>query len=1109
MNQKSLYFSLILLSLLGWSSSAQITIPGDSIVYGPMLSPVYNNSVRVWMLTKNNTGSGESLSLSFTNNNNPSIALTGSVYNQDTRLGYNLRSYEFTNLTSGETYTAQLLANGNTVTNRKTSINIDQNSIDDFEFLSGGCGRIYDLTRCIDLPESAFHFNGSPTIFNKMTEEGSDMMIWLGDATYLLGLQHAMGQCPTGVDDWANKDMAFDRYRFQRDYHDSLTVAMPQLAITDNHDLGPNEFNKNMPTIDQTREIFMDWWPNPEYKSTPEGQGLYSSYQYKDVEYFLLDNRSYRDGTQQHLGPDQLEWLKTSLLNSTATFKVLINGTPSFQRNCGGRNFCNTDQSTELINYIQGNNINGVLSFSADIHEQKFMLRDGDVNYPLIDVLSGNLNSDVGNGNYFVNYGTNNILQGVKQTYLRVNVYGEVEDRRMKVEYVGLDGQPYFEEIIHEDMLTSQNSDAHNLALPIENSVQDTSIYKQSSTASNISFTESRNHEMNEAAEFSATSSLEISSSKSLKLHDKAFSLTFWLNPSQVSNKAVIFSNKQNSNGLSFGITSNGNLYYEDHFMQVNKTSQFRIAANSWSFITWKYDNVKRVLSLYYNGFLIESWDNVLSSRQSFGSLKIGENFEGLLDDLNLYARLISDEEIMEQADIESSRGEVVRMPGSQNMIIPGNVINSVLQNDFTIQFWAKLNADPGNNYKILASNGRVDNNTTGISFEYPDSNKLNIVWGTNTGSWGAISEQGDVWNVGEWNHVTVTAVKNDSIKYYLNGNYVGGDDYGEYIPNSWGLGIGDSPAYGSDVNAEMDELRIWKRALTVSEIEKLMHYPLTGTEQDLALYYDFETFTTNINLLKDKGSEAFDINLDGASLIAATSPVSPIIPDFQNKVVGQWSKNDYVINEGLETTTAINSYINNIVIGKNNSTSMDKVDGYVDLYYLKGGWQIDPLNMPYTSFRINLDESLGTSVYDSISKLTPEFYLVEQDTIGSNLIIAADGSLNGNQVDFNDVTIKEAFYYLAWGDNTLSQDQKLFEQISLYPNPTSGTVNISGFLNLQDVSVEVYDLLGRTYTVNRKMNQGNSIEIDLSSSLLTNNFLIIKVSQGGHSKTFKVLKSN
>ncbi|SHI99304.1 Por secretion system C-terminal sorting domain-containing protein [Mesonia phycicola] len=1106
MNQKLFYFSLFIISLFGFSSQAQITIPGDSIVYGPMFSPVYNNSIRVWVLTKNNTGSGETLTLSFANNNTPTTALTGTVYNNDTRLGYNLRSYEFTNLTSADTYTAKLLANSTVVADRETSIVIDQDNVTDFEFLSGGCGRIYDLTRCIDLPESAYHFNGSPTIFNKMAEEGSDMMVWLGDATYLLGLQHANGQCPNGVDDWANKDMAFDRYRFQRDYHDSLLVAMPQLAITDNHDLGPNEFDKNMPTINETREIFMDWWPNPEYKSTAEGQGLYSSYQYKDVEYFLLDNRSYRDGTQQHLGPDQLDWLKTSLLNSTATFKVLINGTPSFKRNCGGRNFCNTAQATELIEYVSDNNINGLISFSADVHEQMFMVRDGDVKYPLIDVLSGNLNSDVGNGNYYVNYGQETILQGVKQTYLRVNVFGDVGDRRMKVEYVGLDGQAYFQEIIHEDMLTSQNSDAHNLALPIENTLEDNSLFNHTITSSNISFANNRDNEANEALELMATSSIEIDQAQSLKLHDKSFSLSFWVNPSQLNN-SVLFSNQENNRGLSFGITANGNLYYEDHNSQITKTSQFYIVENNWSFVTWKYDNVQRVLSLYYNGFLIESFSDVASSKQAFGNLRIGENFEGLLDEFNLYARLISDQEIMDLAEVTSLRGEVLNMPGSQNMAIEGNIINTVLAEDFTIQFWAKLNSDPGNNYKVLASNGRVNNNTTGISFEYPSSNQLNIVAGTNGSGWNAISNQGDIWNVGEWNHVTVTAVKNDSIKYYLNGAYVAGNPFVEYVPNSWGLGIGDSPSYGSDIDAEMDELRIWKRALTPIEIKENMHYPLTGTEQDLAIYYDFETSTTDITLLEDKGSEAYDITLDGATLSFATSPVSPINQDFQTKVVGQWSKNSMITNNGLETVDVITSYINNMVIGKSNSTAIGTVPNYVDVNYLEGGWQIDPLNLQYTSLNLDLEETLSNTVYDSISQLTQEFYLVKQDTIGSSLSIASQATVSGNIASFNQMPIETGFYYLAWGDSTLAQDDFTLSNLSLYPNPTSSNVIITGLLDTQNIFVEVYDLLGRTYKINTIIRGNNSIEVDLSSALLNNNLLILIVNKDGYSKTFKVLK--
>ena len=331
-----LYFVFLCCSLNGISQ----TLPGDSIVFGPMLSPVYDDTVRVWVLTKDSTNTGDSLAIELTGAGSPNTPLTGTVYNSDSRLGYHLRSYKYGGLTTGETYTAVIKKN-NVAMYRSASVVNGADQFGDFSFLAGGCGRIYDTTRCIDIPEatSGSHINGTPEIYNQMATENSDMMIWLGDATYLLGLQHANGQCPNGVDDWANKDMAFDRYMFYRQFHDSLIRAMPQLSITDNHDTGPNEFNYDMPTMGEMREIFMDWWPNPEYLSTQAGQGMFSSYKYKDVEFFLTDNRSYRTGTLAHFGAEQQTWLKQALLNSTATFKVIISGTPVFNTNWGGRNY--------------------------------------------------------------------------------------------------------------------------------------------------------------------------------------------------------------------------------------------------------------------------------------------------------------------------------------------------------------------------------------------------------------------------------------------------------------------------------------------------------------------------------------------------------------------------------------------------------------------------------------------------------------------------------------------------------------------------------------------------------------------------------------------------
>ena len=1023
MKKKLLFLSLLFFLGLSYGLQAQV-IPGDSLVFGPMMSPPYNNKVRVWVLTKDNTGSGNALSISMSENATPGTLLTGTAYNSDTRLGYNLRSFEY-NLASGGNYTAKLMVNG-VASNRTATVKNEQDIIDDFEFLSGGCGRIYDLSRCIDIPESATHINGTPEMFNVMAQEGSDMMIWLGDAVYLLGLQHAMGQCPDGVDDWANKDMAFDRYMFYRGFHDNLTKAMPQLAITDNHDTGPNEFNKTMPTLGQMREIFKDWWPNPEYKSTPEGPGLFSSYKYKDVEYFLLDNRSYRDGTIQHLGPDQMIWLKGALLASTAKFKVLINGTPSFERNCGGRNFCASTQSVELVNYIRDNNINGVLSLSADIHEQKFMIREGsDVKYPLYDILSGNLNSDIGNGQHNVNYGSDYLMTGVKQTYLRINVFGPEDDRRMKVEYVGPTGVPYFETIIHEDMLTSQNADALKLQLNVSNSVADASTYNHVATATGHTFVNDRDGVANEAVSFGQNTSVTIPNALSLNFHNRPFSLAFWVKPEQFqANGSTILSNGSTGAGVSFGLDASGKLTYKDHANNTTYTSQYSLLPNTWAYITWKYDNVRRKLSLYYNGFVIQSWSNVISPLASTAEIKVGNNFEGkkfigALDKLVLYGRIISDETIMEEADFVTTRGEVLKVAGAPQMAIPGTVINDVFSDDFSIEFWAKLNGDPGTNFKLLASNGRVNGNSTGISFEFPDSNKLNVVAGVNGSGWNSISEQGAAWNVGEWNHVTVTAVKNGVLKYYVNGEFVAQTNFGQYIGNTWGLGLGYSPAYTGAVQAELDDLRLWEKVLTPEEIKQHMHYALTGTETGLAVYYDFAPTEGNPATITSKGTVQQVITLNGGILSPATSPVANLAVEYQSVVKGKWSKNNIVNVAGLTMPDNITNYASNVVIGKKNDTTLGAVPGSSTLFYLKGGWKIDPVSNPFATVKLNLAEALVQ--FDSVNNIAGKYYLLKKETETSYLTVS-EGDFDGQNVTFHDTNLTEGEYFLGWDVATFSQ---------------------------------------------------------------------------------------
>lgn len=88
----------------------------------------------------------------------------------------------------------------------------------------------------------------------------------------------------------------------------------------------------------------------------------------------------------------------------------------------------------------------------------------------------------------------------------------------------------------------------------------------------------------------------------------------------------------------------------------------------------------------------------------------------------------------------------------------------------------------------------------------------------------------------------------------------------------------------------------------------------------------------------------------------------------------------------------------------------------------------------------------------------------------------------------------------------TLSVDETLKNNISLYPNPTQGNLYIS-IKEGNEVSVEVYDLLGRRVQNIQNLTVSNQpINLDLSTSIQNNQVLIVKVTVDGKTGSYKVL---
>lgn len=1015
MKSKFYLLCLAFLFFAGIKMHAQ-ALPGDSLVFGPECSVVYNDSVRVWVMTKNNTGTGNSLTLEFSTG--VSAPMTGTASVSDTRLGYNVRSFLFTGLTAGANYTAKLKKNGTTVLRTATVIN-NANQLSDFEFLAGGCGRIMDMTRCVDQVEGPLHNNGSPDIYKRMANENSNLMIWLGDATYLFGIEHSQNMCSGMVNDWDNLDALFSRYTFNRQFHDTLLRAMPQLAIPDNHDLGGNEFNRTMATLNLSKQNFMNWWQNPQYLSNSQGQGLYSSYRYKDVEFFLLDNRSYRESTTYHLGQQQLLWLENALLNSTAPFKVLISGTPSFNKGWGGRNFSITTQCDSLLKFVKANNISGLMCYSADIHQQQFYGKYNDATYPFFDILSGNLASDVGTGGTNINPNSDDIFNSNLQTYVRTNIYGITGDRRYKVDYVSPDGVLYYSAIIHEDMLKSIDDSTKKINLPFTNNLVDSSKYNRIITATGLTFMNDRAGNANNAAYFNGNAQATIPYAPELDFKDRTFSIACWIKPEQNNSNiyGTIFSNAAAGNGFSIAINEAGHPVFINHATGTSYVATLRIKQNDWNHLVWKYDNVKLQLSLSFNGQLVQKWTNVPTPQASTANLMVGNNFDGKhfkggIDQLNVYGKLITDNTIQQLSNYQPHRGAALGLNGSQNVVIPSSRLNPVFANDFTLEFWARTTSDPATNSKLIACNGRISNLTRGFVLEFSDANKINITIGNGTSNWSSVANLGNPFQTNEWNHVALVAKNNDSVYLYINGIKVGTIPYTHYYDNTFGLSLANATQYtGVAAPVEMEELRIWNNAQSLDSIKKRMYYSLNGNENNLSFYYNFNNVVNNT--VASQGSDTTTITLTGAQLVNSTAPVTIVDSSYKKVVSANWTIRKET-NTGLSLVDPITLQSSNLVTAHKVDTTIAVLNITDSTYYLKGGWQMDAINFPIGTLKLNAVQALPSSA--SITNVASEYYLLKQD--GTDLNVINTGYYDGTNIQFFNTFIDTGKYFIGWKAN-------------------------------------------------------------------------------------------
>jgi len=237
-----------------------------------------------------------------------------------------------------------------------------------------------------------------------------------------------------------------------------LVGSTPVYAIWDDHDFAMDD-SEGGPEINlpywkpMVLDIFKQNWVNPSYGNA-DRPGVWFDFEIGDVHFIMLDGRYYREdagrwsesgeriANASMLGPHQKEWLKKTLTESEAAFKVLVSPVPwkydakgSGVRRLDGW-YGYSEEREEIFSWIKEYDIEGVVLLSGDRHRSDAWLIEREDSYDLYEFSSA----------HFTNEHTHDVLEGSLFGFNDRNSFGlltfdtEADVPQVTYEIVDIDG---------------------------------------------------------------------------------------------------------------------------------------------------------------------------------------------------------------------------------------------------------------------------------------------------------------------------------------------------------------------------------------------------------------------------------------------------------------------------------------------------------------------------------------------------------------------------------------------------------------------------------------------------------------------------------------------
>jgi len=262
----------------------------------------------------------------------------------------------------------------------------------DFKVLTGSCAYINE--DAFDRPGKPY--GGGYEIYQAMANQQADLMLWMGDNLYFREADYAS---PSGMAARYWHDRALPELQ-------PLLQNTPQVAIWDDHDYGYNDSGSSFIFKQTSLNLFKNYWANPSY-GLPETPGTFTKVSMNDADFFMLDDRWWRDANnqpeddphKQMFGQQQMRWLENALLESTARFKIIVAGGQMLNNgdNFEGWNHFPTEQHA-FLDWLAQTHTKGILFLSGDRHITELLKLERGKDYPLYEFTCSPLNSSPAKG---------------------------------------------------------------------------------------------------------------------------------------------------------------------------------------------------------------------------------------------------------------------------------------------------------------------------------------------------------------------------------------------------------------------------------------------------------------------------------------------------------------------------------------------------------------------------------------------------------------------------------------------------------------------------------------------------------------------------------------